>query len=238
MSWQMEWQSEQVTPDEDTLWRAMGLLRGVPPSRSMPALLERARALFLERAVPRAVVREVDMRTFAGVFAGAHNNDEQTPIADICTHAEALALYVATLGTPVVDAISELFADGEPALGYVLDTVASESSVLLSRLVSDEVGARCHRRGVTRPDSCSFSYSPGHCGWDISGQRPLFEAVRPEESIGVTLNDSFLMQPVKSVSGVVIVAPFEVHAIVCDYDCCEACVTRDCKQRLTTRRNR
>ena len=43
-------------------------------------------------------------------------------------------------------------------------------------------------------------YSPGYCGWPTRGQRPLFDALRPEE-IGVTLNDSCLMSPIKTVSG-------------------------------------
>ncbi len=237
MMWQIEWPAAELIPTRDTLCRAMGLPNGVRPSAATSGLLDQAQALFLELAAPRAVFRDIDVPTFARVFAGAHRNDERTPVADIYPRAEALALYVATLGTPVADAIGELFATNEPALGYALDTLASESSALLSSVAGEEVGTRCSSGCLTRPDSHSLSYSPGHCGWDVSGQHALFEFVRPDRSIGVTLNDSSLMQPMKSVSGVVIVAPLDAHATVLDYDCCRACSTRHCTHRLTARRN-
>ena len=74
-------------------------------------------------------------------------------------------------------------------------------------------------------------YSPGYCGWHISGQRRLFDYLDPGQ-IGITLRESFLMDPLKSVSGVLIAGPREIHRFTDDYDFCDQCDTRGCRQRL------
>ena len=45
-------------------------------------------------------------------------------------------------------------------------------------------------------------YSPGYCNWDVSEQYKLFSFF-PKEFCGIKLSDSALMQPIKSVSGII-----------------------------------
>ena len=45
-------------------------------------------------------------------------------------------------------------------------------------------------------------YSPGYCGWALSEQKRFF-ALFPENHCGIKLSDSCLMDPIKSVSGVI-----------------------------------
>jgi hypothetical protein len=74
-------------------------------------------------------------------------------------------------------------------------------------------------------------YSPGYCGWHISGQRKLFDFLKPE-TIGISLRESHLMEPLKSVSGVVIVGPAGIHAFQDEYPFCERCKTHGCRERI------
>jgi len=74
-------------------------------------------------------------------------------------------------------------------------------------------------------------YSPGYCGWHVTGQRRLFAALRPEQ-IGITLGDSCLMEPLKSVSGVLIAGPRKIHQFKDAFPFCEQCTTRGCRERL------
>ena len=53
-------------------------------------------------------------------------------------------------------------------------------------------------------------YSPGYCGWHVSGQINLFNTLTPEK-IGITLGESCLMNPLKSVSGVLVAGPPNIH---------------------------
>ena len=76
-------------------------------------------------------------------------------------------------------------------------------------------------------------YSPGYCGWHVSGQGKLFDYLRPER-IGLSLRTSFLMEPLKSVSGVLVAGPKEIHEFSASYDFCSRCDTRGCRQRIRT----
>jgi hypothetical protein len=227
----MRWTAEAIVPAPDAVARAMGLPDARPPSPRTLRLVEEARRMFLRLAEPRAVVAEVTRDAFAGVFAGEGRNDAATPLGAIHSRAEALALFVATLGAPVTAAIAGLFARHEPALAYVLDTTASEAADTLAARVGRDVEARARHRGTVSHGARALPYSPGYCGWHVSGQAALFSALDPGPAIGVTLTDSFLMQPLKSVSGVVVVAPPEIHDAGTGFDCCPACSTRQCQDR-------
>ena len=82
----------------------------------------------------------------------------------------------------------------------MLDAIASERADRAAELAGAIGSRRFRREGSTRR---VLPYSPGYCGWHVSGQRKLFDFLRPEE-IGMTLNASCLMQPLKSVSGVLV----------------------------------
>ncbi len=45
-------------------------------------------------------------------------------------------------------------------------------------------------------------FSPGYCGWDVAEQHKLFTFFR-DNFCGITLTESALMNPVKSVSGLI-----------------------------------
>jgi hypothetical protein len=82
-----------------------------------------------------------------------------------------------------------------------------------------------------RPESVALAYSPGYCGWHISGQKQLFAFLKPEQ-IGISLTKSCLMRPLKSVSGVVIVGHGSIHEFQDAYPFCERCRTHGCRDRI------
>ena len=76
---------------------------------------------------------------------------------------------------------------------YVADSVGSVIAERCVTLLGKELDKECEFRH-------SLPYSPGYCGWDIREQQKLF-SLFPPQPCGITLSDSFLMSPVKSVSG-------------------------------------
>lgn len=48
----------------------------------------------------------------------------------------------------------------------------------------------------------SDRYSPGYCEWSVAEQAYLFDLL-PDNFCGISLSDSFLMDPIKSVSGII-----------------------------------
>jgi hypothetical protein len=65
----------------------------------------------------------------------------------------------------------------------------------------------------------------------VTGQRALFAFIGAE-AIGVTLNESCLMDPLKSVSGVLAAGPADIHRFAPVYAFCADCRTKACVGRI------
>lgn len=223
----------EATPTKSKLLAGQDM----PGVEELPAaiveLVDAAVSLFSQLAEPRAVVAELTPEEFGTVYAGEGLNSRPGPLEMIYPQADGLALFAATVGEPVCAEIRRLFSNHDPALGYMLDTVASAATDMLS----DLAGARYLRRmiegGKAGGGAVVLPYSPGYCGWHISSQRSLFGTLHPA-SIGITLTDSCLMQPLKSVSGVLVAGLAEIHKFRPSYTFCEECRTRECSERMAT----
>lgn len=208
-------------------------LQGIAPGQAVPprieALLDRATALYLDLAQPRAIVAEIESASFSAVYRGAGRNSHETPLEAIFPRAERLALAAATVGGWVSERIDELFDRRDPALACMLDSVASAAADGLA----DLLGPWYLSTNPGPPDWHVLVYSPGYCGWDVSGQRALFDVLRPEE-IGITLNESCLMQPLKSISGVLVAGFAHIHRFQPAYSFCERCREKQCRERIAS----
>jgi len=69
----------------------------------------------------------------------------------------------------------------------------------------------------------SNRFSPGYCTWDVSEQHKLFQLL-PKEFCGVSLSDSALMQPIKSISGFIGIG----KNITYNHYKCKFCTQKNC----------
>ncbi len=217
-------------PIEDLLPAAAGLLaaRGLPIEERYLELAERARAEIRGLAEPRGVREDLSREEFAEVYRGEGDNDPHTPLDEILPRAGRLALFAVTLGPAVSAAVTSRFGDRDLAVGWMLDAVASLAADTAADAMASDFAAQCGH-GDEAP--AVLPYSPGYCGWAVSGQRRLFARLRPEE-VGITLRASCVMQPLKSVSGVLVAGPAEAHFFDDEFDCCASCTTRECEVRI------
>lgn len=218
------WTAVESTPPRAEALRSQGLPEGHEPSARIAALVESALAEYVAAAEPRGLVEEISREEFAEVYRGEGRNAPATPLEVIAPRAERLALFVATVGEPVTRRIREHFVAQDPAAGAMLDSVASAAADGLAERLAERFAAGA-------AGSRALAYSPGYCGWHVSGQRRLFARLRPEE-VGVTLNASCLMTPLKSVSGVLVRGPREIHRFAADYPFCDDCAERACRARI------
>lgn len=222
--------AHEVRPGDADVLRHQGIPPGAAVSPRLRALLRGARAAFDELVTPAAVFDEVSRAQFAMIYA-AGAPAASTPMLDILPRAEALALFAATIGAGMGAEIRRRLAAGDAPLACTLDAFASAASERLADLVAREyegaIGCTVHGPSPTRV----VPYSPGYCGWDVSGQRALFERLQPEE-VGIDLNDRCFMEPSTSVSGVLVVGSSDTHRVRPVYEFCETCVTRSCRERL------
>ncbi len=203
--------------------------QGVPVAAAGESLLAIATAAARELAAclnGRAIVTSISESEFASLYEGAGRNDSPSPLAEIFPRAEGLFLFAVTCGRGVTQRIANLFAVNDFPLAAALDAAASLAADRAAEWIQD-VATRDHHA------STALRYSPGYCGWHISGQSALFATLLPED-IGLNLTPSFLMDPLKSVSGVIVLGPPEIHQFKMEYSFCTPCVDRQCRERIAS----
>lgn len=222
---------DELTLEPDALLQNQGIPAGLVVPAAIEALCATALNLLSEVAAPAGVLLEISKPDFEVVYRGQGRNEARTPVGDIFGRADGLSLFVVTLGERVSREIEERFRAKDLALGAMLDAAASVAADKLAEIAESRFLEALLRTGRATPSTCVLCYSPGYCGWHVSGQKRLFEILHPEQ-IGVTLRDSFLMQPLKSVSGVLIAGPKEIHSFEMSYPFCSECETQGCRARI------
>lgn len=138
--------------------------------------------------------------------------------------AESVALFIATAGRRFDNWLHALKEKGDIMEEFVADAIGSEIAEATARKMSEQLAAEVGPKGLR----IGNSYSPGYCGWHVNQQQVLFSLL-PAEPCGVTLSESSLMTPIKSVSGLIAVGP---DVEMTPYGCA-LCGRADCyKNRL------
>jgi hypothetical protein len=209
--------------------------QSIPPSSTLTPriqnLIEQASDIFIEAAEPCGIVADISLHDFAIVYEGEGFNDDITPVQQIYPFSDDLALFAVTLGNDISEHIDALFEKKEFALASMLDSVASAGADKLAHVAEQYFCNFLEEQRVRSAQTGVMRYSPGYCGWHISGQKMLFEFLKPED-IGITLLESFLMKPLKSITGILIAAKKAIHVITPRFPCCEQCKSRSWEQRI------
>jgi len=209
--------------------------QGIPEESIVPdhimSLFEDAVTVFKDKAKPVAIIKEIKIKEFEIIFEGESKNEDQAPLENIYPHSDYLALFALTLGNEIVDTINDLFNKKDFAPAAMLDSVASMAADKSVEILENYLFNDLSKRNLTRNDSIVLGYSPGYCGWDLSGQKKLFQFLNPGE-IGITISNSFLMSPLKSVSGVLVHANKERHVFESSFTFCGYCRNQTCYDRI------
>ena len=227
MRTKIEIKVNEVLPSRVNVLKALGVPPSAPPDERVNRLADDAIGLVKKLATPVALMELISTEAFAPVYDGEGKNAPDTPLARTFPRSSCLALFAVTIGERVSLRISDLFDHDEFSQGTALDAAASECVELAAQNVErsfrDEV-----RENMVK--AVTMSFSPGYCGWDISTQRKLFAQLAPSE-IGIELNESCLMTPMKSVSGVLVAGGIGIFDHDDDFPFCDQCRTRECRAR-------
>jgi hypothetical protein len=119
-------------------------------------------------------------------------------VAGQLARAEGVLVFLCTAGPGIEERSRRLMAEGDPFTGFIADAVGSLVVDAAMDRVHDCVEALAGARGLR----VTNRYSPGYCGWHVSQQQQLFRLL-PAGFCGVSLSESSLMKPIKTVSGVI-----------------------------------
>jgi hypothetical protein len=227
----LEVASADVMPERDAVLHQLGMPRGTVLPERIEHIYQEAAELFARHVAPAGILADVSGPAFERLYRGDGRNAPRSPVGEIAPRAEHIALFAVTLGQGVSEAFADRLAADRLALAYTLDAMASAAADGLADLAERRYTTLLRERGWSTPDGAVLRYSPGYCGWDVTGQRSLFSYLRPAE-IGISLTKSCLMQPLKSVSGAMIAGPRAIHRFPPTYPFCESCEARTCRDRL------
>jgi hypothetical protein len=108
------------------------------------------------------------------------------------------AIFLCTVGEGFEEFFKPLF-EASPAEGYLVDLLGS----MIVEATADYMEEKIRDYTVQNYEfQCTNRYSPGYCNWNVSEQSLLFDLL-PLNFCGVSLSDSSLMHPRKSVSGLI-----------------------------------
>ena len=136
--------------------------------------------------------------------------------------SEAYAFFICTSGVAYETYQQQLKTEGDMVRVFIADALGS--------VIAEKCADRMEQHLQTEIDKLHWHhtnrFSPGYCGWHVSEQQLLFPLFNGE-TCGVSLNESSLMVPIKSVSGIIGVGK-EVRRV--DYSC-GLCDFKQCYKR-------
>ena len=214
----------KVTAPYEEVCRYLGYKKGVRPEPEADALIRTCTARVEQVAEPRTVSTVLPLTFREG------NEMELGPIrvksAALRRNllgCEEVILFAATLGLEVDRLIARAGA-GRVAEGAIYQAAGAALIEEVCDTANDALRAESEAEGwYLRP-----RFSPGYGDFPIACQPEIARLLRTPERIGLTVTDSMLLVPVKSVTAVI---GRSRQAIACHRQGCEACGKTYCAFR-------
>jgi hypothetical protein len=188
--------------DWDEVLRYLGYPAGVSPSDRIESVLDRWIAEASLLAAPRATylvlpVEHKDrkclrVRSVTGIteFRGA--------IGEFLGISRSVAAFISTAGPDVESLATELLRNKDDLAAMIVSAVGAERAEAAEAEVLSQLREEFRPVGLAP----TLPYSPGYCGMALTEQTKLFSLFR-DHDVGVTLTSDCLMQPIKSISGLI-----------------------------------
>lgn len=206
--------------DKGEILRYMG---ANPTVEVLDEFIARAEELVLAAARPQWTSREFPLRVEGGTVTVAGTALRSKSLADHLDGCESVFLFALTLGPEVDRVIRRAGVTDVPLLPVLQATAAAYTEEQADR-AQEELEQEAARRGLyLRP-----RFSPGYGDLSLETQRFLFDALEVSKRTGITLTDSCMMVPSKSVSAFI---GLSKDPSLCHVGRCMICERKDCPFR-------
>ena len=136
--------------------------------------------------------------------------------------SDSVAIFLCTAGEEIGIRSRKAMKERDLLKGYIYDVIGSEIVEAATDLMQGEL----EKSMLSSGKKITNRYSPGYCGWDVAEQYKLFQLI-PDNHCGIKLTPSALMDPVKSVSGIIGIG----KNVKYDPYTCRMCEMDDCLYR-------
>lgn len=220
----------EINPDIDLheLARFFGRRNTATLSTRVSLKIEQMMKIFRRRLNPQLYYRKmrIDAVNDGSIHLGEGPVVKSRKLSRAMKDCTAIICFIATIGPGVEAEIKKLLDEKRLSAAYILDSMGSVAVEDIVEKFHSSMGnqLRSKDRGVT------FRFSPGYCDWPITDQKKLF-SIFDSQKLGVHLNDSCLMQPRKSISGIFGLTPSNLVPPTGPHNPCDACKKRGCIAR-------
>lgn len=197
---------------------------GQAADESVMVLIQECWKELVRVAVPKYICRSYPLRLFGedgidGTCFQTHSKNLSKNLKD----CDQIILFAATLGIQT-DMLIQRYNKIQVSKAVVLQAAATALLEDYCNEINEELRQEYEDKGLfLRP-----RFSPGYGDFSLECQRALTGALETNKRIGITLTDSLLMAPSKSVTAVIGISRTQR---VCTVKGCEACEKTDCAYR-------
>lgn len=143
-------------------------------------------------------------------------------ITNLLKKSEKVLVYAVTIGFEVEKLAKQKMEEGNTLDSFIYDIIGSEMAENTGILFHQSLEKKMNNIGL----KVSNRFSPGYCDWNLNSQHNLFSLLG-DLNCGISLTNSSLMIPVKSVSGIIGIGS-ELKRL--DYTC-RICNDKSCLKR-------
>ncbi len=210
-------------PDE-SLFNKMGRKRKTKLSSRIKNNVTKATLEVEQFAEPKAMYKVVSLENEDDTILLDGVQFESKKLHHLLEACDKVVVFLITLGEKV-DELVRKHSKEQPHYGYILDSAASIAVESAAQHFQKLIEEKVNGQGQT-----SLRYSPGYCDWPLSEQKKIFE-ILPHEKFDINLSDTFLMSPLKSITGIIGIASNCSEDFV--KSTCELCNKIHCQYKRT-----
>ena len=181
----------------------------------------------------RELERLADKKSIYRIFELSLKDENELKIGNVEIYSRNLrtnlkdckqvVLFVATLGTEV-DRLIRKMQVVDMAKAVVMQACAATLLEEYSDELQQKIAEHMQEQGkYIRP-----RFSPGYGDFSIQHQKAVLAMLEASKRIGVTMTDSYMLTPTKSVTAVIGIGDAEMN---CNLNSCEECDKTDCTYR-------
>ena len=205
------------------LLRYLGCKNGTVPDENTKVLIDQCKQELEQAASPRVTWREYPLSIQDHVIDMTCFQTRSKSLERNLKDCEQILLFAATLGSQV-DVLLHRYNMIQMSKAVVMQA----ASVAMLETFCDEENQKLQEAYQEKGWYLRPRFSPGYGDFSLECQRQIAPALELNKRIGVTLTDSLLMAPSKSVTAVIGVSRLPRN---CTVQGCEACAKRDCAYR-------
>ena len=176
----------------------IGRYGGMGVDEQTQALLDECLSEALPRLTYRVCWAVFPLATAAGALDLGFARTDSAALGRWFKDCDEVAVFAATVGLEF-DRLLARYGRLSPAKALLLDAVGTERVESLCDVFCADLAAQAAEEGK----ETTRRFSPGYGDLPLSLQRDIFRVLDPARRIGLTLNDSLLMSPSKSVTALI-----------------------------------